>query len=192
MWPWEHVALGYLCYSLYRNALFGSAPGDRAAIVVVVASVLPDLVDKPLSWGVEWFPTGYSIAHSAFTLAAIAVVVLALRRRGTGRLAVAFLVGYGSHLLGDVVYPLLSGEGLAFRRVLWPLVSLPPYGERLGPFSRTFLYLRRYVEAGLDGDGSTAVAAGLALVLVVLCLWIYDGAPGTWIGRSADAPPEHP
>ena len=180
MWPWEHVAFGYLCYSVYRNALYGSAPSDRAAVAVVVASVSPDLVDKPLSWSVGLFPAGYAIGHSVFTLAALAGV------------AVAFVVGYSSHLLGDVVYPVLRGGGLAPERVLWPLVTLPPYGDRLGPFSRSLVYLHRYVGAALSGEGSIAAAAGVGLVFLVGGLWVYDGAPGTWISRSTDTSPDRP
>lgn len=186
MWPWEHLAFGYLCYSLYRHARYGLAPGDRTATAVVFGSLLPDLVDKPLSWSAGLFTSGYAIGHSVASLSAVAGVAVALRRRGRGRQAAAFTVGYGSHLVGDVLYPTLLGEGLAVERVLWPLVTVPPYDERLGLLTRTVVYVRRYLARALSGDIGASLAVQAVLLLVVLALWLYDGTPGLGWVRGTD------
>jgi hypothetical protein len=64
MWPWEHVVVGYLAYSAVSHAVAGRAPSGRAAIAVAFAALLPDLVDKPLAWGLGVLPSGRSFAHS--------------------------------------------------------------------------------------------------------------------------------
>jgi hypothetical protein len=38
--------------------------GGLAAALVAVAALLPDLVDKPLSWWLDVLPAGTSLAHS--------------------------------------------------------------------------------------------------------------------------------
>lgn len=178
MLPWEHVAFGYLGYSLYRHVRHGGAPRDGAAIAAVTAAIAPDLVDKPLSWAVGLFPTGYAVGHSVFTFAAIVAAAAAVRRREGGELAGAVVVGWGTHLLGDVLYPVLFDRGVAVERVLWPLVTLSPYENRLGLLARTLLYLQRHAARVLSGEVSTAVAVQVGLVLLVALLWLYDGAPG--------------
>lgn len=190
MWPWEHVAFGYLCYSLYRHARHGLVPGDRLAVAVALGALFPDLVDKPLSWAAGVFPSGYAVGHSIASLAVVAGLAVALRHRGRGRLTGAFVVGYGTHLVGDVVYPTLLGEGTALDRVLWPLVTAAPYEERLGLVARTARYLHRYLAMALSGDIGTALAVQAALLLAVVGLWLYDGTPGLGWARGARQPGE--
>jgi len=180
MWPWEHVAFGYVCYSLYRHARFGASPGDRAALLAAFGAVLPDLVDKPLSWGLGWFPQGYAVAHSAFVLVAAAAVVLLVRRFDPAGLGTALLVGWASHLFGDVVYPAMLGGRLAFRRVLWPLVTLPPYHHHLGLLARAVHYLHEHAVRTLAGGLGVALGLEIAFVVLAVGLWLHDGTPGRW------------
>jgi hypothetical protein len=111
MWPWEHLAAGYLLYSLGVRAFGRDPPSDGAAVALVIASLLPDLVDKALSWGLGWFPSGYAVGHSAFVAVPVGLgVLLAGYWFSRPRWGVAFVVGYWAHLLADVANPLRNGE----------------------------------------------------------------------------------
>lgn len=187
MWPWEHVAVGYVLISTYHHARFRAPPGDAVAIVAVLGAALPDLVDKPLSWSLGLFPSGYSIAHSAFVASLLILLVAGLGYRyGRPEVATAFALGYGSHLVGDVLFPALQGGRLAFERVLWPVVTLPPYDRQLDLVSRTLLYLHRHVARTLSGGIGPGLVLEVSLVLFVLLLWFYDGFPGTGRGQSGE------
>lgn len=179
MWPWEHVAFGYLLYSAGSRLAGREPPGDRTALAVALAAVLPDLVDKPLSWSLGLFPAGYSVAHSALVAPWVLLGAgLLARRHGSPRVGAAFAVGYCSHLAGDVLYPAVEGGGPAFGVVLWPLVEAPAYGTRLGLVGRTLRYLDAYAGtlAALEPGPLLAFEAGL--LGAVACLWLLDGLPG--------------
>ncbi|WP_433623766.1 metal-dependent hydrolase [Halomicrococcus sp. NG-SE-24] len=179
MWPWEHLAVGYLCYSAYSHLVARHSPRSDAVVVLVVATQLPDLVDKPLAWSLSVLPSGHSLAHSLLTAAPLSAFALALAARANrADVGVAFAVGYCSHLAGDVVYPTLLGRPPNVAFLLWPVVPAPPETESpglLAQFSRYFGdYLARLGEAGLSGY----VALELALLGAVFLLWLYDGMPG--------------
>lgn len=184
MWPWEHVAVAYLCYSLGARATGRSPPAATTAAVVAAFALVPDLVDKPLSWGLELFPTGYSVAHSAFVALPAGVLAVAVARRyGRPELGVAAAVGHWTHLAGDIVAPVRSGGSPDVERVLWPAVEGEPYARELG-LGRGVVYLR-----GLATDLQSA-PTGETLVLYLLVpslavgVWLADGAPGTGWARS--------
>ena len=128
MWPWEHLAVGYLAYSLYSRVVLGRRPTGPDAVVLAFATQLPDLVDKPLSWGFDVFTVGYGAAHSLLVVVPVLCVagLLVARRRLPGRPVAAYAVGHLSHLAGDLVYPVLRGEPLPVGRLLWPVASFPP------------------------------------------------------------------
>ena len=48
MWPWEHLAIGYLAYSLLGRLAWRRPPTVGTAITVAFGTQFPDLVDKPL------------------------------------------------------------------------------------------------------------------------------------------------
>lgn len=178
MWPWEHVAFGYLLYSLGTRLVEREPPAERDVLVVVAATQLPDLIDKPLSWGVHLFPSGYAVGHSVFV--AVPVGLLAAKvadRYGERTAGIALLVGYWSHLLGDVLSPLRTGGSLSFRRLLWPVVEAHPYATDLG-LGRALVYLSR-LPTHLSTIGSVDVALFyVSLPLFTVVLWLADGAPG--------------
>jgi hypothetical protein len=177
MWPWEHAALGYLLYSLGRRALGHDPPDDDVTTVLAVATVLPDLVDKPLSWGLGLFPTGYAVAHSIFLAVPLAAAALGLGRKYERlSLGVAFVVGYWSHLLGDVVNPLRTGDPLDWTRVLWPVVEAQPYETNRG-LDRGLLYLREFFGAIPTMD-PLGILVLVGLPLITAFVWLLDGAPG--------------
>lgn len=178
MWPWEHAAVGYLVYSLALHALGRDPPSDGGAVLLLFGTQLPDLVDKPLSWGLGVFPTGYALGHSALVAIPVGALVLAAGvRAARGRLAVAFVVGYWAHLISDVMNPLRYLAPPAPERVLWPLVSGTPYDRDLG-LGRGVAYLGDFLVSLLSMDPVTLVVVYLLLPAGTAILWIRDGAPG--------------
>jgi len=179
MWPWEHLAVGYVLYSLLRHAVARAPPTGPGAVAVGIGAVLPDLIDKPLAWVLRITSSGYSIAHSLFVAPAVCVAAVALARRfGHRRVGVAFAVGYGSHLAGDVVYPLFLGRGLAPSVVLWPAVDQPPSDAGVGFVALVVRYLGRYARQMAALEPTPYLLFQSALALCVLLLWAVDGAPG--------------
>jgi hypothetical protein len=188
VWPWEHLAVGYLVYSVAVRTATGNVPQTAAVLALAIGTQFPDLVDKPLGWGTTLLPSGLSLAHSL--LVALPLTALALGvARAVGRvgLGVAFAVGYLLHLPGDVVYPLLIGGELNPGFLLWPLVPaaettvaiVPFIGQLAGQFQE-FLRTPR---------GRLYLALELGLLGGATLRWYADGVPGLrWaIGpRTAD------
>lgn len=178
MWPWEHAVVGYVLYSLSRRARGRDPPADMPTIALLVGTQLPDLIDKPLSWGLGLFPTGYAVGHSAIVALTLSVAAGWLAVRAERRqIGTAFLFGYWSHLLTDVLNPLRYGNGLAIDRVGWPLVSQPPYEESLG-LERGVVYLWRLGESLLAVDAIPVLGVSLLVGSGTLALWVADGKPG--------------
>lgn len=178
MWPWEHLGVGYLLYSLGCRALGRDPPSDAEATVLACSVLLPDLIDKPLSWGLGWVTGGYTVGHSLVLAVPAGLGALTVaHRRGTPRLGVAAVVGYWSHLLGDVVSPLRSGGQLGFRRVGWPFVERIPYTSDRG-LERGVEYLRAFLSEIPSTDPLSFVLLYLLAPGVVVAVWVADGAPG--------------
>lgn len=186
MWPWEHIAFGYLLYSLAVHLVGRRSPSGGEAFVLAFATVFPDLVDKPLSWTFGLFPSGYSVMHSVFVAPALALAVTAVAGRyDRPELGLAFGAGYASHLLGDVVYPLFSGGGLSPSKLLWPVVELPAYESEYGFVQRATYYFLEYADRLLELEFGPLLLFELSLVLLVFGLWMYDGAPGVRVVGNA-------
>jgi hypothetical protein len=178
MWPWEHAAFGYLLYSTVTR-LTGERPTDGAIIALSFGTQIPDLVDKPLAWSFGVLPSGTSLAHSAFVAAPVAVLVLSLGRRvGRPTVAAGFVVGYWSHLVGDVVYPTFLRGVLNVDAVLWPLVSGPP-GQYAGVFARTASLFAGLLELLGTPAGMSYLLAEVVLLGSATFFWAADGTPGT-------------
>lgn len=188
MWPWEHAALGYLVYSLGLRALGREPPSDGGAFVLFFGTQLPDLVDKPLAWGLGVFPTGYALGHSAFVALPVGVALsIAAIRTDRVRLGAAFTVGYWSHLTGDVLNPIRYGDPPSVGRVLWPVVSGTPYEQDLG-LSRGLVYLGEFLVSLQSIPLGTLFATYLVLPIFTVALWIADGYPGLAVlVRAANA-----
>lgn len=178
MWPWEHLAVGYLLLSLGIRAAGHAPPGPTEVGALVVATQLPDVVDKPLSWGLEVFPTGYAIGHAAVVAVPAGVgLVLLGRRAGAGRTWSVVVVGYWSHLAADVVDPVRFGLAPDVGRVLWPFVSATPYRTDLG-LRRGIVYLERFLSSGAVLERPGVLVLSVGVPLFTLALWVLDGAPG--------------
>jgi hypothetical protein len=185
MWPWEHLAVGYLCYSLLVRAR-GERPGGREALAVAVGSQFPDLVDKPLGWVVGvTSTTGLTPTHSLFVAVPLsALVVLVGRWQGAGRVGLAFAVGYLSHLSADALYPVLLGEGLFTWFLFWPLTPVPTHGTA-PPLATVRSLAETFVTFLGTPRGTLYVLGELALLAGAVLLWLRDGVPGLPVGRPA-------
>lgn len=180
MLPWEHVAVGYLGYSLFARLVYRQPPRGDAVLAVVFAALLPDLIDKPLAWGAGALPSGKSLAHSLlFAGPAIALASITAGRR----LAVAFALSYLLHLGGDVLFPVALGHAPAARFLLYPLIDLP-VAETPGLFARTNEVLHTFYEFLRTPRGRIYVLFEGALLGTTFVLWLFDGRPGPATIRS--------
>lgn len=178
MWPWEHAIVGYLAYSMVCHLYYRASPGGLEALAVVFASVLPDLIDKPLAWEYGVFETGYALGHSIFFAVPLAIVVgLFARSRGRTRTGIAFGVGYLLHLPADVLDTYLRGGRLDFDIVLWPLTASEGHYHDSGFLDRFVHYFSGYQQELLAGELTTYRWTQLGLATTALLLWLYDGAP---------------
>jgi hypothetical protein len=168
MWPWGHLAVGYLIYAALSRWRFDEPPSAAATVAVAFGTQFPDLVDKPLAWTFQVLPSGRSLAHSLLTATVVCVLVYVYaRRHGWARPAVAFAVGYLSHPFADALSPVLAGEYDYVRYLGWPVLDQPPY-DTSGGFAAQFA----------DLEPSAAVLAGTVLVGFALVVWLRDGRPG--------------
>ena len=184
VWPWEHLAFGYLCYSAYTHARHGRAPDDGPTLALAVGTQFPDLVDKPLAWSLSLLPSGQSLAHSVFSfLPLVALVLIVTRRFGVAGYGVAFAVGYLSHLPADALYPLAFGDDPNVGALLWPVV--PTAGYETAGFVPYAAELFAEFLAYLDTPrGVLYVLAEGGFLLSAVVLWVADGTPGLSVGRG--------
>jgi len=183
MWPWEHLAVGYLCYSLFLRITARKRPRAADVVAVATGSQLTDLIDKPLGWGTTLLPSGTSLAHSlVFAVPTAMVVVLVAHLSGRFSVGVGFSVAYLAHLPGDVIYPVLIGGEPKLSFLLWPLLpvdSAPPEAV-VGRASE--LVMEFIAVLGTPAGYRFLVVETLLLGLTVL-LWRADGLPGLGLFR---------
>jgi hypothetical protein len=184
MWPWEHLAVGYLVYSLGSRIRRGMAPVGGPVIALALGTQVPDLVDKPLSWGLGVFSSGFAVGHSAFVALPLGTAALLVGKRSNHRQwIVALVVGYWSHLVADVLNPLRYAEAVRPGRVLWPVADVEPYDSGTG-LGRGVVYLEDLLGTLTTVPLTELLVGYLLLPAVTIGLWIYDGAPG--LGRLRD------
>ncbi len=184
MWPWEHLAVGYVCYSLLSHAA-GKRPRGWPVVALAIGTQFPDLVDKPLGWILGILPSGQSLAHSLLVAApVVATVVLVGSLLGVRDSAVAFGVGYLSHLPADVAYPAFIGGSIRPGILFWPVVPAADSGtvELLEHLEHL---LASYVSFLSSPAGALYLGAEIGLLLLTVVLWHVDGYPGLpRVGRS--------
>jgi membrane-bound metal-dependent hydrolase YbcI (DUF457 family) len=182
MWPWGHLAVGYLCYAASIELRGDGEQTPLALLAVAFGSQFPDLVDKPLAWGVAVLPSGRSFAHSLLTAAFVLGAAYRLGRRLDRTEAVAaFGVGYVSHSLVDlgpsVVFGLLRGDSTQLQwttYLLWPALPSPPY-----PNDSSFL--AHFAAFAFE----PYVLVQFGLLGFAALVWLYSGQPGSEVlGRG--------
>lgn len=167
MWPLGHAAVGYLLYSFSTRARFDGRPTTLPTVVLLVATQIPDLLDKPLAWYGGVLPTGRSLGHSLLVLVPLCATVYWLaRRRRRAELGIAFGLGAISHTLVDSVPALWSETGAGY--LLYPVVPVEPYKEGAPSIAELL--------AGSVGDPWFLLEFVLAAAALVA--WHRDGRPG--------------
>lgn len=167
MLPWSHAAFGYIIYSLYTRWQTGHPPIGLTIFALGFGTQFPDVIDKPLTWTIPLLPYGRSLSHSLITFTILSLIIWRLVQYPDQRsLGVAFVVGYGSHLVADSIQPVLTGEYFKLGYWLWPLTAVPD-GE-----SQSFIRFFLTIEA------TPMVLFGGVLTVVGILLWLYDGMPG--------------
>jgi len=176
MWPWEHALFGYVVYSVVCHAYYRDAPGEYETAIVLIASILPDVIDKTLAWQFDVFHSGYALAHSVFIAVPLAIGAGLIARRD-GRAELAFGIGYPLHLVGDVIPIYLSSGTWTIHHLLWPVVVIEgrDHGGLLEGFRHNFVPYLQELRA-LEPTPYLIVQLGIAFAAVGL--WIVDGWPG--------------
>lgn len=179
MWPWDHLAFGYVLYTVWRRTVRWDPPDGVAIAILLLGTQLPDLLDKPLAWSLEVFPSGLSVGHSlVFLVAASAVATVVGIRIGRIDLSAAFAIGLISHLLGDILFAVLLDSPVTYELVLWPFVEIPP--EHVdGLLTTTATLWTRYLDFLSTTTGRMYLFLDLLLLSVATASWLVDGAPGT-------------
>lgn len=192
MWPWEHLAVGYLCYSALTRYWSGDPPTAAAAVAVAFGTQFPDVVDKPLGWGLSVVPSGVSVAHSVFTATALSAAIVAFSRRANrGRVGTAFVVGYLSHLPADAVYGAVFGGRITVQQFLWPLVESTTSGG--GSFlDNVAYYAIRFLVFLTTDRGLAFLSLEVLLLSIAAWVWFRDGCPGIPVRRVAADPERTP
>ena len=172
MWPWGHLALGYLLYSVGHRISGRGAPHEWPVVWLAIGTQFPDLVDKPLAWYLHVLPSGRTLAHSSLT-ATLVMGSLWVALSGRRHLVVGFAAGYLSHLLGDAIRPLLAGDIDSLYFLLWPI--LPPVQYDSGTSIWGHL---------ATVDLTSVAGTEIGMLVLVMGLWVIDGAPGIGILRG--------
>lgn len=178
MWPWDHLAIGYVAYSVLARATGRGPPSVGALGFVLLGSQLPDLIDKPLGWYVGVLPSGVSLGHSLLFAAPVCLLVAAWRaRRGVPDQGVAFAVAYLLHLPADAFYPALLGREAKPGSLLWPLVPAES-GSPADVSAHLVDLVAQFLAVALGPGGVWVVAVEVGLVGAAVTLWVFDGRPG--------------
>lgn len=166
---WVHAAVAYLLYRLTVRVAEAGRHNGGAVLALISGALLPDIIDKPLSFIFSSLPSR-SLSHSIFTTVLVIVIAVYIARRlYRWDIGAAYTIGYLSHLGADFVdYFFIPEETLLF--VFWPLVTdyhhIDTVHELLSLLSPTpYVFVQSMV---------TIIGFGL---------WIYDGKPG-YVGTA--------
>ncbi|QCW05082.1 metal-dependent hydrolase [Natrinema pallidum] len=169
MWPWGHLAVAYLLYTVYSHWRNRHPPKALPVIALAIGSQFPDLIDKPFAWTFELLPAGRTLAHSVFVAALLLPVVYRLALRfDRPDIGAAFVLGHVSHLFADIPPSAIrSGDPSATTFLFWPLLEPPTYESVDGILAGFLRYSMGPFEWGQ-----------LGLVVIAIAVWVYDRMPG--------------
>ncbi len=167
MWPIGFAGGAYLLLEAWCRVT-GRRPGEMTVLIVIVASQLPDLFDKPLAWYIAVLPTGRSLVHSLLVVVPLCLLVgvVALRQERP-EWGIAFGIGTLSHLMLDAL-PVLWHDSQSVQWLLYPALPVPPYPE--GPPSVVGLFLRSL--------GDPYFYTEFVLFALAFSAWQARGYPG--------------
>ncbi|MDS0478401.1 metal-dependent hydrolase [Natrinema sp. 1APR25-10V2] len=178
MWPWEHLIVSYILYSLISHTVFRESPSGLDALAVVLASVLPDLIDKPLAWEYGIFDVGYAIGHSIFFAVPLAILVgMIANVTARPRTSLAFGLSYLLHPPADIIDAVFRQGVLLIDLAFWPVTLVE--GHPPGPsfFEAVFLLFGHYTSDLLAGNLSAYLRIQVGLAGFTILVWLLDGAP---------------
>jgi hypothetical protein len=176
--PLGHAAFAYLTYVTVAAATGRNLPARWALVPLAVGSQFPDLIDKPLAF-YGLLASGRSMGHSVFVAAVFVGGVAWILGRSRDRARVdgwryrlatvtpsALAVGYATHLVGDILAPVLAGRLWDARFLLWPLASVPRSPvDGVSPFVR---FLRQYQQPAAHPQVEVIILATVVFVLLRL------------------------
>jgi hypothetical protein len=126
--PLQHFAVVALPVTVYSLVRYRRLPTGYTVLILLVATQLPDIIDKPLAWTFGVLPSGRMLAHSIVisgpVLSTLCLLGIYLRKfEYTGLFAVAYL----SHIVEDF-YPILwQGRSYYFfPNLFWPALPANP------------------------------------------------------------------
>ncbi|SDK11471.1 LexA-binding, inner membrane-associated putative hydrolase [Halovenus aranensis] len=179
MLPWGHLGVGYLCYTLASRQTDRYPSQGAAVLLLAVGTQFPDLVDKPLAWQLGVLPSGRGVAHS-FLVALVLSALLILAGRQVRRLpeAIAFAVGYVTHILGDAVPVAIATDWNELSFLSWPVTSFYEYPNEID---------RSILEYLLTPDRILGNSLDILVFALAAVMWMRDGTPGVrlvlhWLG----------
>lgn len=178
MWPWAHLAVGYVAYSAFVRGGPGGRPSGLGVLVLAVATQLPDVIDKPLAWQFGLLSNGIGAGHSFLVGVPIALALGSwVWVKGRPELGGALAVGYVSHIFGDLLFTALFSTPPYLPSFAWPLYATsapatPGFGPRVWELLRS--------SRALLGStmGRTYFVLEALLLAATVALWIADGTPG--------------
>lgn len=130
MMPWSHLFVAVFPVIVYVALRHRRLPSALLIGAVATGSQFPDLVDKPLAWGVDILINGRMFMHSlVFAIPISAAVILIATKYGNTSLGSGFVVGYLLHIPGDFYTAFVGPEQYVPRNMLWPLLAPRPITE---------------------------------------------------------------
>lgn len=170
------MAVAYLLYAAYARRRAHPVPPGIAIIALVLGSVFPDIVDKPLAWRAGLIPSGRSLTHSFLVLGPFCLLVALLGRRyDRETIAHAVAIGVLSHPTVDAV-PAAWGNADP-RFLVWPVMGMAP--DECGPPTVISLLRRSLPRSYFHLE--------FVLFAIATIVWRAHGYPGIdSIGWPAD------
>jgi membrane-bound metal-dependent hydrolase YbcI (DUF457 family) len=171
MWPPGHLAAGYLLATGWHRWRAAGFARGRTLQLCLLASLLPDIVDKTLAWGLGVLPGGRTLTHSLLCIVPLCALVLVVARHaGRVDLGAALSLGLLSHPLLDAL-PALWEPDTSARHLLWPVLPVETV-ERSPPTEATVQELL------VSRLATPWLLVELAVVAVAVGLW-YRARPAS-------------
>ena len=162
MQPTTHALIGISLVLAYGLLRYRQLPTWRLLFVALFASLLPDVVDKPLAWTFGLLPSGRVGLHSLpIAIPIIVVVLLVALYRDRLAYGLVFAWGYLAHIAADFWRVLTVGpEYYYYPNLFWPLLAANP--------DRTPSFDQHVPTIGID------LVVEFAVLAVVVAYIVFD------------------